>query len=293
MLFRSFYFSVKPVFTNTTPTDTYRGAGRPEANYLHERLMEAAAEAFGLSSPDIRRRTLVKPSQLPYKTQMGLEIDSGDFVGTMEMALKAADWDGFAKRRAEAKARGKLRGIGMGFFIEGAGGRPIEEMKVRVTKTGKAEIVCGTYSHGQGHETGYAQLINEFMGLPLERVALIQGDTDVMPDNAAGTFGSRSSMMGGVGIKKSCEIVVEKGKQIAGHLLQAPPSEVSFADGVFKAKASSVTFAEVAKAAYDPSKLPDGVPPGLEGSFLYKRRGENDQNYPNGCHIAEIGRAHV
>jgi carbon-monoxide dehydrogenase large subunit len=279
---------VKPVFTNTVPTDTYRGAGRPEANYLHERLMEVAAEAFGISSPEIRRRTLVKTSQIPYKTQMGLELDSGDFLGTMEAALKSADWDGFEKRRAEAKKRGKLRGIGMAYFIEGAGGRPLEEMKVRVGKTGKVEIICGTYSHGQGHETVYAQLINEFMGLPLEDVTLVQGDTDTMPENSAGTFGSRSSMMGGVGIKKSCEIVVEKGKQIAAHLLQSPPSEIVFDDGVFKAGAGSMTFAEVAKAAFDASKLPEGMAPGLEGGFVYKRKGENDQNYPNGCHIAEV-----
>ena len=282
------YFSVKPVFTNSVPTDTYRGAGRPEANYLHERLMEAAAEAFGLSSQEIRKRTLVKKEQLPYKTQMGLEIDSGDFIGTMERAVEASHWSSFETRRAEAKKRGKLRGIGMAFFIEGAGGRPLEEMKVRVTKTGKVEIVCGTYSHGQGHETVYAQLLNEFMGVALEDVTLIQGDTDTMPENSAGTFGSRSSMMGGVGIKKSCEIVVEKGKAIAGALLQAPVQEVTFADGLFKARASSVTLSEVAKAAYDPSKLPEGVTPGLEGGFVYKRKGENDQNYPNGCHIAEV-----
>jgi aerobic carbon-monoxide dehydrogenase large subunit len=282
------HFSVWPVFTNTVPTDTYRGAGRPEANYLHERLMEAAAEAFGLTSHEIRRRTLVKKEQLPYKTQMNLEIDSGDFVGTMDRAVAAAKWSSFETRRAEARARGKLRGIGMAYFIEGAGGRPIEEMKVRIARDGTAEIVCGTYSHGQGHETVYAQLMNEFMGLPLENVRLIQGDTDTMPENSAGTFGSRSSMMGGVGIKKSCEIVIEKGKAIAGHLLQAEPKDVAFADGLFTARASSVTLAEVAKAAHDPSKIPDGMAPGLEGSFLYKRKNENDQNFPNGCHIAEV-----
>jgi carbon-monoxide dehydrogenase large subunit len=282
------HFEVKPVFTNTVPTDTYRGAGRPEANYLHERLMEAAAEAFGISSPEIRRRTLVKKEQLPYKTQMNLEIDSGDFIGTMERAVKAADWDGFEKRRAEAKTRGKLRGIGMAYFIEGAGGRPLEEMKVKITREGKAEIVCGTYSHGQGHETVWAQLMNEFLGLPLEDTTLIQGDTDTMPENAAGTFGSRSSMMGGVGIKKSCEGIVEKGKAIAAHLLQKPAGSVTFEDGVFKSGASSVTLKEVARAAYDPKRLPEGMEVGLEVGYVYKRKGENDQNYPNGCHIAEV-----
>ncbi|MGE5540222.1 MAG: xanthine dehydrogenase family protein molybdopterin-binding subunit [Gemmatimonas sp.] len=282
------HFSVKPVFTNTVPTDTYRGAGRPEANYIHERLMEAAAEAFGVSSPEIRRRTLVRKEQLPYKTQMNLEIDSGDFVGTMERALKSADWDSFEARRKQASARGRLRGIGMAYFIEGAGGRPLEEMKVRITREGKAEIVCGTYSHGQGHETVWAQLMNEFMGMPLEDVKLIQGDTDTMPASAAGTFGSRSSMMGGVGIKKSCEGLIEKGKAIAAHLLQKPATSVTFEDGVFKSGASSVTLAEVAKAAHDPKRLPDGMQVGLESGYVYKRRDENDQNFPNGCHIAEV-----
>jgi len=282
------HFSVKPVFTNTVPTDTYRGAGRPEANYIHERLMEAAAEAFGVSSPEIRRRTLVKKEQLPYKTQMNLEIDSGDFIGTMERAIEASDWKGIDKRRAEAKSRGKLRGIGMAYFIEGAGGRPVEEMKVRITREGKAEIVCGTYSHGQGHETVWAQLMNEFMGLDLKDVTLIQGDTDTMPENAAGTFGSRSSMMGGVGIKKSCEQIVDKGKQIAAHLLQKPAASVTFKDGQFSSGASSVSLAEVAKAAHDPKRLPDGMTVGLDASYLYKRKDENDQNFPNGCHVAEV-----
>ncbi|HET9150011.1 MAG TPA: xanthine dehydrogenase family protein molybdopterin-binding subunit [Alphaproteobacteria bacterium] len=282
------YFLVKPVFTNMVPTDTYRGAGRPEANYIHERLMEAAAEAFGFSSVEIRRRNLVPPSKLPYKTQMGLEIDSGDFVGTVERSVAAADWNGFEKRRAEAKARGKLRGIGMAFFIEGAGGRPVEEMKVRITPEGKAEIVCGTYSHGQGHETVYAQLMNEFMGLKLEDTLLIQGDTDTMPENAAGTFGSRSSMMGGVAIKRCCTAIVDKGKKIAAHLLQAAQEEVAFADGVFRAKQSSMTLAEVAKAAHDARRLPDAMAAGLEEGFVYKRKGKADQNYPNGCHIAEV-----
>ena len=282
------HFSVKPVFTNTVPTDTYRGAGRPEANYIHERLMEAAAEAFGLSSVEIRKRNLLRPDQLPYKTQMGLTIDSGDFVATMERAVAAAQWESFESRRAEARTRGRLRGIGLGYFIEGAGGFPMEEMKVRVTPEGKAEIVCGTYSHGQGHETVYAQLINEYLGLPLADVTLIQGDTDTMPANALGSFGSRSSMMGGTAIKKSCEALVAKGKRIAGHLLQAGSGEVAFSDGAFRGTASAMTLADVAKAARDPRRLPDGIAAGFEEGFVHKPSPDTFQNFPNGCHIAEV-----
>ena len=282
------YYSVKPVFTNTVPTDTYRGAGRPEANYIHERLMEAAADALGLSSADIRRRNLVPRARLPFTTQLGMTIDSGDFIGTVDRAVEAADWDGFERRRAEARGRGKLRGIGMAFFIESAGGRPVEEMKLRVTKDGKVEIFSGTFSHGQGHDTVYSQLLNEYLGVPLEDVRLIQGDTDTMPENAVGTFGSRSSMMGGVPLKRMAAAIVDKGKAIAGHLLQAEPAEVTFADAVFRAKAGSVTLAEVARAAHDPAKRPDGMAAGLEEQLVYKRANEDDQNFPNGCHIAEV-----
>lgn len=282
------YYSVKPVFTNTVPTDTYRGAGRPEANYIHERLMEAAADALGLSSAEIRRRNLVPKTKLPYTTQMGMTIDSGDFIGTMDKALESAEWDGFETRRAEARGRGKLRGIGMAFFIESAGGRPLEEMRLRVARDGKIEIFSGTFSHGQGHDTVYSQLLNEYLGVPLGDIRLVQGDTDTMPENAVGTFGSRSSMMGGVPLKRMAASVADKGKRIAAHLLQAEPAEVTFADAVFRAKAGSVTFAEVAKAAHDPSKLPDGMAPGLDEKLLYKRANEDDQNFPNGCHIAEV-----
>src|SRR5919112_882513 len=165
---QNFYLSVKPVFTNTTPTDTYRGAGRPEANFLMERLMDAAAEACGLTRDEIRRRNLIPSSKLPYKTAMGNLIDSGDFVGSMEMAMQAADWHGFAGRRAESEARGKRRGLGLAYFIEGAGGPPTEEMRLRLEQDGAATVYAGTYSHGQGHETVYAQLVNEFLGIPFE-----------------------------------------------------------------------------------------------------------------------------
>src|SRR5262249_23318641 len=149
----------KQVFTNTVPTDTYRGAGAPEANLIMERLMDEAADACGLTRHEIRRRNLIPPSKLPYRTQMGVTIDSGDFVGNMEMAMKASDWDGFAKRRRDSEKRGRRRGIGLCVFLESAGARPFEEMRVRIETDGRATIFAGTYSHGQGHETVWSQLL--------------------------------------------------------------------------------------------------------------------------------------
>ena len=280
-----FYFSVKPIFTNTVCTDTYRGAGRPEANYLMERLMDRAAEAFHLPREEIRRRNFIQPSQFPYKTHLGFVIDSGDFAGTQQMALDHADWDGFPARRKTSEARGKLRGIGLAFFIEGAGSRPIEGMRVRFEDNGDVTVIAGTYSHGQGHETVYSQLVNEFLGVDFDRVKLVNGDTATSPETSNGTFGSRSSMVGGMGIKQACDAIVAKARKIAAHLLQTDVSRVAFEAGVFRAATSSVTLVEVAAAARDPKKLPDGMATGLDESVVY----ENDtENFPNGAHVAEL-----
>jgi carbon-monoxide dehydrogenase large subunit len=280
-----FYFSVRPLFTNTVCTDTYRGAGRPEANYITERLMDAAADAFNLPREEIRRRNFVTQEQMPYATHLGFVLDSGDFAGTMDMALKAAYWDTFAERRKEAEARGKLRGIGLAVFIEGAGSRPVEGMRVRFEENGDVSVIAGTYSHGQGHETVYSQLVNEFLGVDYDKVKLINGDTANSPQMSNGSFGSRSSMVGGGGINRASNLIIAKGKKIAGHLLQAEPSAVTFEAGVFKAGAGTMTIVEVAEASRDPKKMPDGVTPGLDEEVTY----ENDvENFPNGAHVVEV-----
>ena len=283
----NFYFSVRPVLSNTVPTDTYRGAGRPEANFLMERLMDKAAEVTGLSREDVRRRNVIRPDQMPYRTQMGMLIDSGDFASNMTMAMKGADWENFPKRRAQSEARGKLRGIGLSNFVEPSGGRPTEEMRIQVDANGKAKVFAGTHSHGQGHETVWAQLLETFLGIPFADVSLEQGDTATMPKAAAGTFGSRSSWMGGVGLQRSAKRIVEKGTKIAAKLMQAEPEAVSFDGGVFSAGTSSVTIQEVAKAAYEPKSLPDGVEPGLDESYFLERDPE-EFNYPNGSHVCEV-----
>ena len=280
----NFHFSVKPVFTNTVSTDTYRGAGRPEANFLMERLMDAAADATGLTRDEVRRRNFI--TQFPYTTPMGYVIDSGDFARGMDDALAMADWDAFEARRTEACARGYLRGIGIAAFIEAAGGRaPTEEMRVRAELDGSVTIFSGSHAHGQGHDTVFSQLVNEYLGVEPGRVRLVQGDTDVTPKGSIGTFGSRSSMMGGAGIRASCEKIIAKGAKIAAHLLQAESGSVTFSEGVYRAGAGEITFTEVAVAAWDATRIPEGMTPGLDEGHLFQREAEN---FPNGCHVCEV-----
>jgi carbon-monoxide dehydrogenase large subunit len=280
-----FYFSVKPMFTNTVCTDTYRGAGRPEANYIMERLMDAAADATGLPREEIRKRNFIRETQMPYKTHLGFTLDSGDFEGTMQMALDDADWSGIEARKAEALKRGKLRGIGLASFIEGAGSRPVEGMRIRFEEDGQVTVIAGTYAHGQGHETVYSQLVNEFLGVDFDKVRLENGDTGTSPPMSNGTFGSRSSMVGGMGIKQASAAILVKAKKIAGHLLQTEPEKVTFEAGLFKAAASSISLAEVAAASRDPKKMPEGLALGLDETVTY----ENDtENFPNGAHVAEV-----
>jgi len=280
-----FYFSVKPVFTNTVCTDTYRGAGRPEANYIMERLMDEAARACGLTREEVRRRNFITQTQMPYKTHLGFVIDSGDFAGTMDKALKAADWAGFEARRKEAAARGKKRGIGLSVFIEGAGSRPTEGMRLRFEENGEVSVFAGTYSHGQGHATVYSQLVHEFLGVDFDKVKLVNGDTALSPQMSVGTFGSRSSMVGGMSIKMAAGKIVEKGRKIAAHLLQSQEEKVSFEAGVFRTQSASVTLAEVAAAARDPARLPEGVTPGLDETVTFNG---DSENFPNGAHVCEV-----
>jgi carbon-monoxide dehydrogenase large subunit len=281
----AFYFSVKPVFTNTICTDTYRGAGRPEANYIMERLMDAASDAMGLPREEVRRRNFITPEQMPYKTHLGFTIDSGDFAGTMDKALEAADWKGFEARRRQAEARGRKRGIGLSVFIEGAGSRPTEGMRLKFEDNGDVTVYAGTYSHGQGHATVYSQIVHEFLGVPFERVKLVNGDTSLAPTTSIGTFGSRSSMVGGMGIKRASEKIVEKGKKIAAHLLQTQAENVTFEAGVFRTQTSSVTLEEVAAASRDPAKIPEGVTPGLDEEVTFSN---DSENFPNGAHVCEV-----
>ncbi len=279
--------SVRVMFTNTVPTDAYRGAGRPEMAYQMERLLDLGAKAFGIDRAEIRRRNFVRPDQLPWTNQVGMVIHSGHFQETMEKALERADWAGFERRRQEAKARGKLRGIGLGYYIEASGGMPTEQAQVRFTPEGRVQLIVGTFSHGQGHETAFAQILSEKLGVPFDSIDFIQGDTDYVKVGL-GTGGSRSSQMGGVATARAANQVIEKAKRIAAHALEAAEADIEFRDGTFSVAGTDLrmTIQEVARLAFDPSKLPAGMEPGLDETCLYER--STECNFPNGAHICEV-----
>ena len=278
--------SVKVVFTNTVPTDAYRGAGRPEICYQMERLLDLGAAAFGIGREEIRRRNFIRPEQLPYRNQVGMMIDSGLFAETMDQALAMADWSGFGRRRAD-KADGRLRGIGLGYYVEASGGQPLEEARVRFEPDGRVSLIVGTFSHGQGHETAFAQILAERLGVPFDQVDLRQGDSDFVKFGN-GTGGSRSSQMGGVATSRAALQVVEKARRIAAHALETAEADLEFRDGAFQVPGTDlrIAIAEVAKLARDPARLPDGMEPGLDETCRYQR--PTECNFPNGAHVAEV-----
>jgi carbon-monoxide dehydrogenase large subunit len=225
--------SVRVTFTNTVPVCAYRGAGRPEIAYQMERLLDQGARALGIGREEIRRRNFIRPDQLPYKNPVGMVIDSGHFSETMELALERADWAGFAARRAEARRRGALRGIGLGYYIEASGGQPTEQVTIRVAPDGRVQAIVGTFSHGQGHETAFSQIIAQKLGVPIDQIDYLQGDTEFVK-NGNGTGGSRSSQMGGVASARACDQVIAKAKRLAAHALEAAAEDVTFRNGVFE-----------------------------------------------------------
>ena len=276
------HIQVRCAFTNTAPTDAYRGAGRPETAYVIERLLDQGAIAFGLTPAEIRNRNYVKPEQIPYVNCAGNEIDSGRFEETQAQALDLMNWEGFPARRAESQRQGKLRGRGIGYFIEASGGQPQEWARVRITTTGEALVHVGTFSHGQGHETAFAQVLHARLGIPFEKVRLIQGDSDVVPAGG-GTGGSRSSQMGGVAVARASELVLAKAKRLAAHLLEVAEGDIEHEGEVFRIAGTDRTtsWAQLAEA----QGIPDETP-GLDEELLYKRNTEC--NFPNGCHVAEV-----
>jgi len=273
---------VRCAFTNTVPTDAYRGAGRPETAYVIERLLDQGAAAFGITADEIRNRNYVKPGQIPYLNCAGNEIDSGRFEETQAQALELMDWQGFPARRAESQRAGKLRGRGIGYFIEASGGQPQEWARVKINAAGEALVHVGTFSHGQGHETAFAQVLHARLGIPFEKVRLIQGDSDLTPAGG-GTGGSRSSQMGGVAVSRASEMVLAKAKRLAAFLLEAAEGDIEHEGELFRIAGTdrTVSWAQLAQA----EGIPDETP-GLDEELLYKRNTEC--NFPNGCHVAEV-----
>jgi carbon-monoxide dehydrogenase large subunit len=294
------YCEVKAVFTNTVPVDAYRGAGRPEATFLLERLVDIAAREMGMDRVEIRRRNFIPTNAFPYQTPVALQYDSGDYFSTLEQAQSSAGWAGFEARRAEAKKRGKLRGIGVSTYLEACGIAPsniagalgaraglYEAATVRVHPTGSVTILTGSHSHGQGHETTFAQLVSETLGIGIDQVDIVHGDTNKIPFGM-GTYGSRSLAVGGTAIVKALDKVVNKAKRIAAHLLEASVNDIEFKDGKFTVVGTdkSKTFGEIALTAYVPHNYPlEELEPGLEENAFYDPK---NFTFPGGCHIAEV-----
>src|SRR5216683_3831017 len=280
------HVAVKGVFTNTVPVDAYRGAGRPEAAYAVERLIEAAARRLGVAADELRRRNFISPAAMPHTTPLGLTYDSGDFARNLDDALAAADTGGFAARRAAARARGQYRGIGHAVYIEQSGFPPDEFAESRFDPSGTLTLLMGTQSSGQGHQTAYAQLAAEKLGLPLDKIRVLQGDTDAV-GFGRGTGGSRSLPVGGAALAHAADKLIAKGRKIAAHLLEAAEADIAFDDGIFAIAGTDRTVAidAVARAAFNPAQLPPGLEPGFAESGHFT---PTTPTFPNGVHVCEI-----
>jgi aerobic carbon-monoxide dehydrogenase large subunit len=275
----------KAVFTNTIPMAPYRGAGRPEATYLIEQLLDRAAKVTGIDPIEIRRRNFIPSAAMPHKLQTGITYDSGDFVHVMDECLKLADWDGFKNRAAESKKNGKLRGRGIGYFLEEAAVFN-DRMVLRFDPSGMLTILAGTHSHGQGHATVYAQMVTEWLGVPFENIRFVQGDTDAVPIGR-GSYGSRSMHVGGNALKNASDGIIDKAKPMAAMMMEAAAGDIEFKDGSFRIVGTdrSMKLTDVAKGFYRPAHLPAQFDVGLEASGTFAAE---PPNYPNGCHVCEV-----
>ncbi len=278
------FMDTRGAFTNTVPIDAYRGAGKPEANYIIERLIDLAAARLGTDSMALRRQNLMR--DFPYRSALGMVIDSGQMVDNLDTALARADHAGFPTRRALAEARGRLRGLGMGCFLETARGQPNEYGAVRFEPDGRIALVSGTQSNGQGHETSFAQIAADRLGVPIESFRLVQADTRALPAGG-GHGGARSLHMAGTALVQAIDGALAKGRAIAARLLQAAPEAVRFEEGRFTVPDSdrSIALAAVAEAARDLANLPDGMTPGLD---TQTHNITDVFTFPNGCHVAEV-----
>ncbi|MBI2207729.1 MAG: xanthine dehydrogenase family protein molybdopterin-binding subunit [Candidatus Rokubacteria bacterium] len=285
-VFPAAHVAVTCVMTNTNSTAPYRGAGRPESTYVIERLIDDTARELGIDRADLRRRNLIPPSAMPYRTPLGVTYDCGDFVKNFDDAAKLADVAGFEARRTSALARGRLRGLGISNPIERAAGPQPEFAEIRFQPSGSATLLMGTKNQGQGHETIFKQILHERLGLDPHDVRYIDGDTERVAFGI-GSMGSRSTVIGGTALWVAADKVVAKGKKIAARLLEASDADITFADGKFGVVGTdrSVAIKDVARAAFQPARIPKGMEPGLfeTGTFV-----PTSDTWPNGCHICEV-----
>lgn len=273
------------IFTNTSPTGPYRGAGRPEATYVCERLLDQAAAELGLDAAEIRRRNFIQPSQLPYATQTGFVYDSGDFPALLEQCLVLSDAGGFDARREASQRKGLLRGRGIGFFIE-QGGIFNDQMTLRFDPSGGVTILAGTHSHGQSHATVFAQLVSEWLGMPVTSIRYVQGDTDKVAFGR-GTYAARSSMIGGSALRIAADRAIEKARPVAAFLLQCEAADVRYEAGLYLSGKSEkrIPFVEVVKACFIKAGPLAQFGVGLEASGTWNT---DPPNFPNGCHLCEV-----
>ena len=292
--------NVRAVFTNTVPVDAYRGAGRPEATYQLERVIDKAAREIGMDPITIRRQNFIKPDEFPYATPVAVEYDTGNYDATMNKLIEIADIAGFAARKAESAKNGKRRGLGINCYIEACGIAPsnlvgqlgaraglYESATVRVTATGSIAVMTGSHSHGQGHETTFPQVVADMLGIDEGMIDIVHGDTSKVP-MGMGTYGSRSLAVGGSAIVKATEKIIAKAKKIAAHLLEAGEADIELADGQFTVAGTdkSVAWGDVTLAAYVPHNYPlEDIEPGLEETAFYD---PNNFTYPSGAYACEV-----
>jgi carbon-monoxide dehydrogenase large subunit len=278
--------STKCMFTNTTPVGAYRGAGRPEGNYYMERLVETAAREMGIDRVALRRRNHIQPEQMPWKSPSGMMYDSGEFPVVMEKALRAGDWDGYPTRQAASRARGKVRGRGMGHYLEVTADAGNEMGGIRFEEDGTVTIITGTLDYGQGHASPFAQVLSARLGIPFEKIRLLQGDSDQLVAGG-GTGGSRSMMQSGGAIVEASDIVVERGKQLAAQYLEAAVADIEFTRGRFNIAGTDrgIGILDLAGEVRNARNLPEDLPTTLNVNHVFKGV---PSAFPNGCHIAEI-----
>ena len=283
---QTMHIASQGLFTNTSQCGPYRGAGRPEAAYFTERLIEHAARTIGMEPAEIRRRNLIPPAKLPYATPTLWTYDSGEFQRLLDKCIDLSDWKGFPARKKASEKKGKLRGRAVSYYIE-FGGIFNERMDLRFDPGGTLTILGGTHSHGQGHATVFAQLVHEWLGVPLDSIRYVQGDTAVVPIGR-GTYAARSATVGGNALKAASEAIIDKGKSLAATLMEADASDLEFTDGQYRVVGTdkAITIIDVAKAAYAPmGPLTEKFGVGLEASGSYSA---NPPSHPNGCHVCEL-----
>ncbi|OYV40049.1 MAG: carbon monoxide dehydrogenase [Rhodospirillales bacterium 20-64-7] len=274
--FKAIYANVVGVFTHTVPVDAYRGAGRPESNYLVERLIDAAAAELKMDRVEIRRKNMVPESAMPYTSAMAQKYDSGAFERVLDAGLKAADWAGFPARQAQARGKGLRRGIGLAYYLEATGGSDSERAEIRFAADGFVDVYVGTQSTGQGHETAYVQLTAAQLGIDGDKIRIHQGDTDTIP-TGGGTGGARSLYSEGQALRVTGMSVIEKGKELAGEVLEAASADIVFADGNFTVAGTDHAVNIMSLAAQKPGALDTAEVAAIDA-----------HTYPNGCHIAEV-----